>query len=126
MVKSLSDDEVAILRVRRAEEDVAAQRERVARLKAEGKSSQAAEELLSNLVNSLELSKARLARLTGTATVYLCFLMKDDDIGEVRMLECANDADALAKATALLEVKSEYQAVEIWTGKRSLGLIPRR
>lgn len=126
MVEPLSDDELARLRVKRVEEDVAAQRERVARLKAEGKSSQAAEELLSNLVNSLELSKARLARLTGTATVYLCFLMKDDDIGEVRMLECANDADALAKATALLEVKSEYQAVEIWTGKRSLGLIPRR
>jgi hypothetical protein len=126
MVEPLSDDELARLRVKRVEEDVAAQRERVARLKAECKSSQAAEELLSNLVNSFELSKARLARLTGTATVYLCFLMKDDDIGEVRMLECANDADALAKATALLEVKSEYQAVEIWTGKRSLGLIPRR
>jgi hypothetical protein len=126
MVEPLSDDELARLRLKRAEEDIAAQRERVARLKAEGKSSQAAEELLSNLVNSFELSKARLARLTGTATVYLCFLMKDDDIGEVRMLECANDADALAKATALLQVKSEYQAVEIWTGKRSLGLIPRR
>jgi hypothetical protein len=126
MVEPLSDDELARLRVKRVEEDVAAQRERVARLRADGKSNQAAEELLSNLVNGLELSKARLARLTGTATVYLCFLMKDDDIGEVRMLECANDADALAKATALLEVKSEYQAVERWTGKRSLGLIPRR
>jgi hypothetical protein len=126
MVEPLSDDKLAQLRVRQVEEDVAAQRERVARLKADGKPSQAAEELLSNLVNSLELARARLARLTGTATVYLCFLMKDDDIGEVRMLECANDADALAKATALLQVKSEYQAVEIWTGKRSLGLIPRR
>jgi hypothetical protein len=126
MVEPLSDDKLAILRVKRAEEDVAAQRERVARLRADGKSNQAAEELLSNLVNGLELSKARLARLTGKATVYLCFLMKDDDIGGVRMLECADDADALAKATALLEVKSEYQAVEIWTGKRSLGLIPRR
>jgi hypothetical protein len=41
------------------------------------------------------------------------------------MLECADDADALAKATALLEVMSEYQAIDIWSGKRSLGLIPR-
>ena len=125
MVEPLSDDELAILRVEQAEGDVALQRERVARLKADGKSSQTAEELLSNLVNGLELSRARLARLTGKATVYLCFLVKDDDISEVRMLECSGDAEALAKATALLEMMSEYQAVEIWTGKRSLGLIPR-
>jgi hypothetical protein len=125
VAEPLSDVELAMLRVTQAEQNVAEQRERVARMKAEGRSSEQAELLLTNLANSLELSKARLAELISEARVYRCYLMVGDHIDAVRVLECAEDAEVFVRAAELLAAMREYQAIEIWNGKRLVGRIPK-
>lgn len=125
MTEPLSDVELAMLRVAKAEQNVAEQRARVARMRAEGKPSEQTEQLLVNLSNALELSKARLAELTGEAQVYRCYLMRGDHIDAVRVLECATDAEVFVRAAELLDAMREYQALEIWNGKRLVGRIPK-
>jgi hypothetical protein len=95
-------------------------------MKAEGVSTKAAEDVLTNLRNAHELLKGRLFDLTSKATAYRCFLVKDDDIAAVRTLECADDAEVFVKAAELLEAMSECQSIEIWHGKRLVGRIPKR
>ena len=126
MVEPLSEDELAILRVNRAEGELAEQRERVARFRAESGPSKAAENMLTNLENAHELLKGRLFDLSGEATAYLCFVMKQEDIAAARTLECADDAEVFVKAAELLETMSECQSIEIWHGKRLVGRIPKR
>ena len=125
MAEPLSDVELAMLRVRQAEQTVAEQRERVARMRAEGRSSEQAEQLLASLANGLELSKATLAELISEAQVYRCYLMVGDHIDAVRVLECAEDAEVFVRAAELLDALHGYQAVEIWNGKRLVGRIPK-
>jgi hypothetical protein len=126
MVEPPTDDELAILRAKRAEEDVAEQREKVARAIAAGKSTKEAEDQLTSLTNELELLKGRLADLTSKAKVYRCYLMRGDHIEAVRVLECVDDADVMTRAGELLDAMSEYQRIEIWSAGRLLGEIPRR
>jgi hypothetical protein len=45
---------------------------------------------------------------------YRCYLMSGDNFQAVQTCECANDAEVILKATALLDSKPEHQAVEIW------------
>ena len=57
---------------------------------------------------------------------YRCYLMSGDNFQAVQTYECANDAEVILKATALLDSKPEHQTVEIWQGSRLVTRIPRR
>jgi hypothetical protein len=126
MVRPLSDIERAILRVKEAEERVAEQRMRIAQLKEQGRSPEMSENLLKTLLKSLDLMKVHLGRLTAPAKGYRCYLMSGESIHAVQMVECPSDADAILKASVLLESKHQFQNIEIWEGKRLVGRIPRR
>ena len=63
-MEPLSDLEIAILRVREAEQRVAEQRARVERMKAAGRSTEFSEDLLRNLTISLDLMKRHLELVT--------------------------------------------------------------
>lgn len=60
-MEPLSDLEIAILRVKEAEARVAEQRARVERAKAAGRSTEFSEDLLRNLMISLDLMERHLA-----------------------------------------------------------------
>jgi hypothetical protein len=49
---------------------------------------------------------------------YRCYLMRGEHIQAVQTYECADDAEVILKAGALLESKPEHPAIEIWEGKR--------
>ena len=56
---------------------------------------------------------------------YRCFLMSGESIQAVQAYECANDAEVILKAKALLDSKPQHAAVEIWEGKRLVARLPR-
>ena len=56
---------------------------------------------------------------------YRCFLMSGDKIQAVQTYECADDAEVILKAKALLDSKPEHLAVEIWEGKRLVARLAR-
>ena len=58
-------------------------------------------------------------------TGYRCFLMSGDKIQVVQTYECADDAEVILKAKALLDSKPEHPAVEIWEGKRLVARLSR-
>lgn len=55
---------------------------------------------------------------------YRCYLMSGDRIQVVKIFECADDAEVILKATALLDVHPEHQNVEVWDGKRMVARVP--
>lgn len=55
---------------------------------------------------------------------YRCYLMSSDQIQGVRIFECADDAEVILKAAALLESHPEHQNIEIWDGKRMVWRVP--
>ena len=56
---------------------------------------------------------------------YRCLLMSGETIQAVQTYECANDAEVILKARALLDSKPEHPAVEIWEGKRLVARLTR-
>jgi hypothetical protein len=56
---------------------------------------------------------------------YRCYLMTGDIIHAVQIFECANDAEVVLQATALLQAKPEHQNIEIWDGPRIVARVPR-
>jgi hypothetical protein len=56
---------------------------------------------------------------------YRCYLMTGDTIHAVQIFECADDAEVILRATALLDSKPEHQNIEIWEGPRIVGRVPR-
>ena len=49
---------------------------------------------------------------------YRCLLMSGETIQTVQNFECADDAEVILQASALLDSKPEHQSVEIWQAKR--------
>lgn len=56
---------------------------------------------------------------------YRCYLISGQNIQAVRTYECADDAEVILKASALLDSKPEHPAVEIWEGKRLVARLTR-
>ena len=56
---------------------------------------------------------------------YRCLLMSGGTIQAVKTYECADDAEVILKANALLDSKPEHPAVEIWEGKRLVARLTR-
>ncbi|HEV8390336.1 MAG TPA: hypothetical protein VGQ35_10860 [Dongiaceae bacterium] len=48
-----------------------------------------------------------------------------DRIKSVEAVECASDAEAMAKAAQILEGNPDVEAVEIWDRTRLVGRAPR-
>jgi hypothetical protein len=55
---------------------------------------------------------------------YRCYLMSGGHIRAVQIVECADDAEVMLKAAALLDAHPEHQNVEIWDGKRMVAHLP--
>lgn len=53
------------------------------------------------------------------------FLGTDDHIRAAETLECADDAVAVATATALLDDRRGYASIEVWRGKELVRQIRR-
>ena len=51
--------------------------------------------------------------------------MSGDAIQAVQTYECADDAEVMLKASALLESKPEHPAIEIWQGTRFIARLDR-
>jgi hypothetical protein len=51
--------------------------------------------------------------------------MSGETIQAVQTYECADDAEIILKARALLDSKPEHAAVEIWEGKRLVARLTR-
>jgi len=49
---------------------------------------------------------------------YRCYFMSGEHIQAVQNFECADDAEVILKAGALLKSKPEHPGIEIWEGKR--------
>jgi hypothetical protein len=58
-------------------------------------------------------------------TGYRCFLMSGDKIQAVQTLECADDAEVILRARAILDSKPQHAAIEIWEGKRLMDRLTR-
>ena len=56
---------------------------------------------------------------------YRCYLMSGETIQAVQTYECADDAEVILKASALLDSKPQHAAVEIWEGKRLVARLAR-
>ena len=56
---------------------------------------------------------------------YRCLLISGETIQAVQTYECADDAEVILKAKALLDSKPEHPAVEIWEGKRLVARLSR-
>jgi hypothetical protein len=50
--------------------------------------------------------------------------MSRGHIRAVQIVECADDAEVMLKAAALLDAHPEHQNVEIWDGKRMVAHLP--
>ena len=55
---------------------------------------------------------------------YRCYLLNDDHIVGVEQIDGDDDAAALLEADRVL-LASPYNAVEIWKGRRSVGLLSK-
>lgn len=49
----------------------------------------------------------------------------DEHIKAVETIDCAGDAAAAAKATALLEERTSFASIEVWKGKVRVHLVRR-
>ena len=49
---------------------------------------------------------------------YRCYVMSGENMQVVQTYECADDAEVILKANALLDSKPEHPTVEIWECKR--------
>ena len=58
-------------------------------------------------------------------TGYRCYLMSGETIQAVQNLECADDAEVMLKARALLDSKPQHGAIEIWQGQRLVARLAR-
>jgi len=56
---------------------------------------------------------------------YRCYLMSGENMQAVQTYECADDADVILKASALLDSKPAHQSAEIWEGKRLVARLAR-
>jgi hypothetical protein len=124
VMQRLLDASLAVLRVLRAEAAVVGQRDIVRRLKAARLSTEAAENLLRTLTESLGLAKEHLGLVTGV--MHRCHLMSGDQIEDVHFYECADDAAAILQFTILLDSKPIDLEAEIWCGTRLVTRIPKR
>jgi len=52
--------------------------------------------------------------------------MNGERIQAVRIFDCADDAEAILKAAALIGASPEHQDIEIWNGGRMVARLPRR
>ena len=60
------------------------------------------------------------------STGYRIYLLEQGDhIAAVRACDCPTDGDALLEAGAVLQA-SEYPAVEVWSGRRLVGMLTKR
>ena len=58
---------------------------------------------------------------------YRCYVRdKEDRAGPPVMIDAADDADALNKAAASIQVSLEFPIIEVWQGSRLVGQIPQR
>jgi hypothetical protein len=53
-------------------------------------------------------------------------LLRGDSIGEVYVLECADDPAAILKGTVIMDSQAAHLHAEIWQGDRLVVHIPRR
>jgi len=59
------------------------------------------------------------------ASKYRCYLLEQDRIAAMRVIECKDDATALIEANRILE-KSPCTAAEVWKLDRRVALVSRR
>jgi hypothetical protein len=58
---------------------------------------------------------------------YRCYVRdKEDRAGPSTVIEAEDDADALNKAAASIQVSLEFPLIEVWEGSRLVGQIPQR
>jgi hypothetical protein len=57
---------------------------------------------------------------------YRCYLMTGETIHAVQIFECADDAEVISRATALLNATPEHQNIEISDGERMVARVPRQ
>jgi len=58
---------------------------------------------------------------------YRCYIRdKDDKAGPPVTVEAEDDAEALIKAAASIQVSLEFPILEVWQGKRLVGQVPQR
>jgi hypothetical protein len=56
---------------------------------------------------------------------YRCYLIRGERIQAVQIFDCADDAEVILKASALLCSKPEYQDIEIWNDARMVARLPQ-
>jgi hypothetical protein len=58
---------------------------------------------------------------------YRCYIRdKEDKAGPAVTLEAEDDAEALIKAAASIQVSLEFPILEVWQGARLVGQVPQR
>lgn len=124
-MEALSDLEKTLIRASEAQERVTALVDRIERLKAAGVPTTVYEQLLRTLQSSLHLMQAHIRRSTDDLVGYRCYFMSGEHIHAVRVVECADDAEVVLKASEMLETHPQYQAVEVWERKRLVAQVPR-
>ena len=124
MVGPVSEAERQIRQIQESESRILRLQNRIRRLKAGGRQIEQYESLLASLEEALVLRKERLSQLTAPVK-YRCYLMSNNHIRSVRVLECADDAQVVVNATAVLEAHPEHDSAEIWNRQRIVARIPR-
>jgi hypothetical protein len=56
---------------------------------------------------------------------YRCYFVSGESIQAVRTFECADDAEVISKAGALLKSQPEHPAIEIWEGQRLVARLTK-
>jgi hypothetical protein len=58
---------------------------------------------------------------------YRCYVRdKEDKAGPPLVVEAGDDAEALIRAAASIQVSLEFPIIEVWQGSRLVGQIPQR
>ena len=58
---------------------------------------------------------------------YRCYIRdKEDKAGPPVTVEAEDDAEALIKAAASIQVSLEFPILEVWQGRRLVGQVPQR
>lgn len=125
MTGPLTDAEKEALAVSVAEGRILRLRNRIARLKDGQRPTETYESLLQTLDESLELRKQRLARHKSDLVGYRCYLMAGEHIAAVEVLRCPDDAEAMVRASDLLDAKPEFGSAEVWDRSRLVGRVVR-
>ena len=126
MAESISDIERQMLEIAAAEGRIEQLRVRIDLLKTAGQETQTYDSLLEAMISNLVPRNERLSRLATASISYRCYLMRGPHMPAMRILECADDAEAVAKVAELLDALPEHDCAEIWNGGRIVARIPRK